>query len=102
MARLTNLGARLATLDTRTALPAPKVADQFYSSDEWRKARSRALARAGYKCCVCGRSDGRLFVDHIVERQDGGAEFDQSNLQVLCGSHHTLKTNKVRADRMAK
>ena len=33
-----------------------------------------------------------LEVDHIVEIQDGGAEFDLENLRTLCHDCHATKT----------
>jgi hypothetical protein len=42
-----------------------------------------------------------MFADHIKERQDGGDPFDPANGQCLCGAHHTLKTGRERARRMA-
>jgi 5-methylcytosine-specific restriction endonuclease McrA len=47
----------------------------------------------------CGRNESRMFVDHIVERKDGGADYDLRNLQTLCGSHHTEKTLEERRKR---
>lgn len=41
-----------------------------------------------------------MFADHIVERKDGGAEFDPANGQCLCGSCHSRKTAAERAKRM--
>jgi len=40
-----------------------------------------------------------MFADHIKELSDGGERFALSNGQCLCGSHHTLKTNRERARR---
>jgi 5-methylcytosine-specific restriction enzyme A len=42
-----------------------------------------------------------MFVDHIVELKDGGAPLDRSNLWLLCGSCHSLKTAGERARRTA-
>lgn len=100
MAKLTNLAPRVATLDTRTAQPPPKEADPHYSTPEHRHWRAIVLARAGYKCEDCGRSNCRLFADHIKERKDGGADFDPSNGMCRCGACHSKKTAAVRAQRM--
>jgi len=35
--------------------------------------------------------------DHIVEIEDGGKPYSSSNLQSLCRSCHTTKSNYVRA-----
>lgn len=88
--------------DTRTARPAPKVADGFYLTPAWRAAREEAVALGLNRCAKCGRTGCRLFVDHIVELQDGGAPFDQSNLEAICGSCHSAKTAAERAKRMAR
>jgi hypothetical protein len=99
----------LRTLDTRTAKPSPKRADPELLTPEHRAWRAEVLRRAGYRCewiengrrcLVCAPS--RLFADHIDERKDGGARLDPANGQCLCGRHHTLKTTRVRADRMAE
>ena len=100
--RLKTLGPRLKPIDTRTVRPPPKVVESFYSSTEWKSARAAVLKRDHYKCVKCGRRDGRLFVDHIIERKDGGADFDETNLETLCGSHHTEKTHAEAVKRGAK
>jgi hypothetical protein len=93
-----------------TAKPPPKKADPIYRAKEhvlWRRA---VLARAGGACewvelggrragQRCGRTEVRMFADHIKELKDGGERFALANGQCLCGSHHTLKTNIERAKR---
>lgn len=91
--RLKTLGPRLKPIDTRTVRPPPKVVESFYSSAEWKEVRAKVLERDGYKCVKCGRRDGRLFIDHIWERSDGGPDYEMTNLETLCGSHHTEKTH---------
>jgi 5-methylcytosine-specific restriction endonuclease McrA len=85
-----------------TAYVEPKRADDFYSTPEWKRARATAIERAGGICAGCGRKPSRPFVDHITERKDGGAPFDQANLQVLCGSCHTAKTHRARVERQRR
>ena len=51
-------------------------------------------------CRFPGRTGIRLFGDHIVELQDGGAPLDKGNVMLRCGSCHTRKTNAERARRM--
>lgn len=97
---LATLRNRVATLDTRSARPAPKVADRFYGTPAWRQARALAIAAHLFRCAGCGASGGRLYVDHIVELADGGAPYEQANLRPLCGSCHTAKTVTARAERM--
>ena len=57
---------------------------------DWKAIRDQALARDGRRCVNCGTR--ATEVDHIVEIQDGGAEFDLSNLRSLCHSCHATKT----------
>jgi 5-methylcytosine-specific restriction enzyme A len=66
----------------------------FYSDPQYQANRKAALQRAGGRCEQCGRRRGRLHVDHIVPRAQGGGH-DLANLQVLCsgpGSCHAAKT----------
>lgn len=60
----------------------------FYSSEEWRRLRYRALKREGGACQCCGsRGAGNkpLHVDHIKPRSRfPELELDLNNLQVLC------------------
>lgn len=100
MGKLTTLKPRVTVLDTRRAQPAPKVAHAFYLTPEWRKARELSIALHNWACAECARKGHTLFVDHIVELQDGGAQYEQSNLRPLCGRCHSLKTAKARAERM--
>jgi 5-methylcytosine-specific restriction protein A len=100
MGRLTSLKPRVAPIQRRTPEP-PKVADGFYLTREWRVARDLCVALHNWMCAKCRRSGCRLFVDHIQERKDGGALYEQSNLEPLCGSCHTAKTHGARVRRQA-
>lgn len=102
-ARLKMLAPTVASLDTRTAMPAPKEALPHYATPEHRAWRAAVLRRAGGRCQWpgCGRAGTRLFADHIVELKDGGRPFDLANGQALCGSHHTAKTARAKAARAA-
>ncbi|GEP06432.1 HNH endonuclease signature motif containing protein [Methylobacterium oxalidis] len=102
MGRLITLALRLKALDTRTAKPAPKTAESFYTSVAWTTLRDEVIRERGRRCEApgCGRTGGRVFVDHIVERRDGGAPLDKANMQVLCGACHTRKTAAARARRL--
>ncbi len=57
---------------------------------DWKRIREEALARDGRRCVNCG--SGATEVDHIVEIQDGGPEFDLANLRSLCHGCHVKKT----------
>ena len=48
----------------------------------WRKVRKLVLARDHWRCGYCG--DVATTVDHIIERQDGGAMYDLANLVACC------------------
>lgn len=97
---LKTVGARLRPAAQRLAVP-PKVVDPHYQSDEHKAWRAAVIRRAGGRCQApgCGRTGERLFADHIVELKDGGAPFDLSNGQALCGGCHTAKTARARKAR---
>lgn len=107
MAKLPSIGSRVAMIDTRSAAPPPKTADPIYNTPEHRRWRELVIALAhglcqGPACKLPDRKASRLFADHIVELQDGGAPFDHTNGQALCGSCHSLKTISERAKRHAR
>lgn len=76
---------------------------------EWDRIRPRIIERDGGLCQQCQR-DGRMtpvghvkysaFVDHIRPKFEGGTD-DDSNLETLCRTCHTAKTDaeKIRARR---
>lgn len=90
---------RRATLDRRTVQPREKEARAVYGTPEYRAWAVAVKQRAGWKCERCGTRQGRIYADHIVEVEDGGAPFDISNGQALCASHHAEKTARERAKR---
>jgi 5-methylcytosine-specific restriction protein A len=100
--RLSSLPTRMGTIEQRRALPPPKTVDTHYHTPEHRQWRAAVIRRADGHCQGpnCGRSGVRLFADHVIELRDGGAPFDVSNGQALCGACHTRKTVAVRANRM--
>src|SRR5262245_52320940 len=93
------LPSRIRIIDTRTAKPPEKRAESFYTSAQWRSFIEGLKHKRGAKCEDCGRTNTRIFGDHIIERRDGGADFAESNVRLLCGSCHTLKTNRTRTAR---
>jgi 5-methylcytosine-specific restriction protein A len=107
--KLKTMQPSLKTMDTRTVMPPPKRADAELLTADHRAWREAVLRRAGYRCeavenglrCKVS-APARLFADHIVERRDGGAALDPANGQCLCGSHHTAKTARARAERLAR
>ena len=98
------LQPRVGLADLRTAALSPKVADTFYSSPAWIALRNQVRREAGGRCQApgCGRAERRMFVDHIVELNDGGAPLERRNVWLLCASHHSLKTVAERAKRTAR
>ena len=40
-----------------------------------------------------------IEVDHILPLEDGGAMYDEENLQPLCKPHHSRKTARDKAAR---
>lgn len=103
--KLRTLGPRISTLDARRVRPAPKRADPFYLSPEWRSLIARIIAERGRRCedQACRSTvgpDTRIFGDHIVELRDGGAPLDPGNVMLRCGSCHTRKTLAERARRL--
>ncbi len=100
-----------------------KLPDQFYLSKDWRALVARLIKQRGRCCQQCGKThedDGspvRLIGDHIVERRDGGADLDPSNVQLLCsasggdglarsdgkrGNCHAHKTGEARRNRASR
>lgn len=60
----------------------------------WQAARREACERAGWECERC-QYPGRLEVHHKVSLQNGGAPYDQGNLEVLCRSCHMRESGSV-------
>jgi 5-methylcytosine-specific restriction enzyme A len=67
----------------------PEAHDPYYGMQAWKRMRAIVLERDGYRCtardCATpGRGvGGRLVVDHVIERRNGGVD-DASNLRTLC------------------
>lgn len=100
MPRLSMLGSRVGRVDTRAAKPPPKTVDPIYNDPRWRDLLARLIKERGKRCQKCGRTGTRIFGDHVIELKDGGEPFADDNVELLCGSCHTRKTNAVRAARM--
>ncbi|MBB5684311.1 HNH endonuclease signature motif containing protein [Sphingobium boeckii] len=99
MGRLKSAPPRLRALEPRLR-PAPKIPDPFYQSKEWRSLVASIKRERGSRCqrhgCV---SVERIIADHIVERKDGGADLERSNIELLCFTHHQQKTAAARRRR---
>lgn len=79
-------------------LPATKdprryARSTFYRTKKWRQLRAAALERDGNRCVECrqGPGHGRLNVDHLIPREEGGAD-ELANLRTLCQAYHSRKT----------
>ncbi|MBO3702953.1 MAG: HNH endonuclease [Candidatus Accumulibacter sp.] len=72
-----------------------------YQSAKWRAVRA-ALLRAHPVCQLCA-ARGLLVpakvVDHVLPIKDGGARYDESNLERICTSCHNAKTARETAGR---
>jgi 5-methylcytosine-specific restriction protein A len=82
-----------------------KKADPFYLSPEWKALMRHIIKVRGRRCedqrhdVAAPREGVRLYGDHIVEVQDGGAKLDPSNVMLRCGPCHGRKTAEARAAR---
>lgn len=100
----------VATFDVRQAKPAPKKADPFYVSPEWRAlVASEIVRRFGNKAnthcedraCLTPHYRGiRVIGHHIRERSDGGAGLDRANVKFLCYPCHARVTAAAARARM--
>jgi len=107
LGRLATLRPRIGSIDQRRAKTPPKTAAPFYVSADWRNFIAALIKKRGRRCedprhQGAQQPDQRIFGDHIVELQDGGAPFDEANILLRCGSCHTLKTNEARTARMSR
>ena len=75
--------------------------DAFYSGKHWRRARTAHRAREPLcrRCSKRGVVKAGDVVDHIIERRDGGNNYDPANLQTLCHKCHSDKTREERERR---
>lgn len=67
----------------------------------WAETRAHVAHRAGYRCEHCNEFLGMTGqADHVVPRSDcenvGIGVYDPSNLQYLCTSCHSTKSNSER------
>ena len=98
MGRLTNIKPMVGKLKPLITLP-PKQAEPFYLSTDWRSLMARIIAKRGRRCEECGATGGRIYGDHIIERRDGGADLDPTNIMLRCHGCHERKTAKERGKR---
>lgn len=108
--RIPMIKPRLKAMDHRTVKPlntrtyaARRQADPaiaFYGTAAWQTMRQEVVTERGYRCEDCGIVPTRIYCDHVVELKDGGAPLDKTNIRLRCGSCHTAKTYRARAERM--
>lgn len=74
-----------------------KKADPFYGLAIWRKVRDAYKARHPLceRCLSKGFTRRVYCVDHILERIDGGAEYDNGNHMSMCRACHAWKTKAM-------
>lgn len=76
---------------------APKRADPFYQSPQWRSLVARRRLDADYQAAAARALPGeRLILDHVNERRDGGADLDPKNTQWLTHGEHQAKTARTK------
>lgn len=97
MGRLKTMPSRIGTLAPKLAA-LPKLVDDFYASPEWRAFAKLIKLKRGNRCEDCG-STYRVIADHVVERKDGGADFDEDNIRLRCLPCHNSKTAAARGQR---
>lgn len=75
-----------------------KVEQGFYLSIEWLKLRKQVLSMYDRKCMCCGSTE-YIHVDHIKPRSlFKELELDINNMQLLCRSCNTRKSNRDFTD----
>jgi 5-methylcytosine-specific restriction enzyme A len=68
-----------------------------YKRKRWEMARKAILSRDPI-CRVCDKALS-TEVDHITPREDGGADYDPTNLRGICSPCHWAKTASENATR---
>jgi 5-methylcytosine-specific restriction endonuclease McrA len=72
---------------------ADPTTEHIYHSPRWRKLRAYVLQNKPV-CVMCTRA--AKFLDHITPISQGGAIWDEDNLQGLCIKCNASKTAKDR------
>lgn len=82
-------------------IPPPKgEVNKVLATNVTRTQRQRILERDDYKCQLCGLKE-HLCIDHVLPISRGGDSSDE-NLQVLCMSCNTKKSNKLDGESSAR
>jgi len=104
--RLSMLRPRVITLANRLAR-RPKVAAPAYQSREWKALIAAIIRERGRRCedpaCQSPNHGAgqKVYGDHVVELQDGGALLDPSNVMLRCAPCHGRKTAAESNKRMS-
>jgi 5-methylcytosine-specific restriction endonuclease McrA len=62
----------------------------YYQTAEWKALRLATLRRDSFQCVIVGCDARASVVDHIKQRDAGGADALQ-NLRSLCHRHHNMR-----------
>jgi 5-methylcytosine-specific restriction protein A len=105
MANLRTLRPLVRPFHAGALKPQGKKKAAPYYDAQWRKLRDAHVAQYGAVCADPQHDPsrprtGKIYVDHIVELQDGGELLDPSNLMCRCASCHTKKTIASRVERL--
>jgi 5-methylcytosine-specific restriction endonuclease McrA len=76
---------------------SPECFIDFFVKNRHNELRDKIARQKDYFCCSCNKKipDRNHFIlDHILPIALGGAEFDESNLQILCIECDKVKTAK--------
>ena len=71
---------------------------QFYRSGAWKQWRKAYLLNnKDHDCVMCGSTPtgSDLVLDHIIGIRSGGAQMDESNIQITCKSCNSKKRSKI-------
>src|SRR3546814_17772343 len=100
MGKLKTLAPLVAGLAPRVKA-APKVAEQFYSSREWRSLVARIKRERRDRCerPGCTTPTQRVIAHPLVARTDGGAELDEGTLATHSFTHSPHHTPEAHAER---
>jgi hypothetical protein len=81
-------------------IPPPNgLQNQMAATSITRTQRARILERDGGKCRTCGSTEN-LCIDHVIPVSRGGDSLD-GNLQALCASCNTKKSNRLDSESSA-
>ncbi len=94
---------KIGRVKTYTPVP-PEHKSTFakgYNGPKWERLRRETFLRDGYRCQSCERLcveksrdwRERPHCDHVIPKPQGSDTLD--NLQTLCGSCHSSKTDRI-------